>query len=159
MPRLGIQSVASVHWKPAGRKAKAANKASEKTQARSAKARVVRRIRSASFDGRTAISSAPTRGVRMIRLKTGIVLPPPDQDQEIGGDHGDQADGDAESVVLDPARLDVAQPRAGSGGRGADAVDRAVDDRPVEPERGGRELAAPDHEQQVIEVVEPPLVR
>src|ERR1035437_3509250 len=158
MPKVGIQSVASVNWKPAGPKAKAANNRSEKAQARSAKASAVRRIRSASFDGRTAISSAPTRGVRMIRLKTGIVLPPPDQDQEIGGDHGDQADGDAESVVLDPARLDVAQSRAGSCGGGADAVDRAVDDRPVEPERGVGELGTPDHEQQVVEVVEPPFV-
>src|SRR5664280_1416414 len=158
MPKVGIQSVASVNWKPAGPKAKAANNRSEKTQARSAKASAVRRIRSASFDGRTAISSAPTRGVRMIRLKTGIVLPPPDQDQEIADDHGNQADGDAESVVLDPARLDVAQSRARAGGRGADAVDRAVDDRPVEPERGVGELGAPDHEQQVVEVVEPPFV-
>src|SRR5450756_836838 len=128
MPKVGIQSVASTNWKPAGPKAKAANRTSEKTQARSAKASAVRRIRCASFDGRTAISSAPTRGVRMIRLKTGIVLPPPDQDQEIGGDHGDQADGDAESVVLDPARLDVAQSRAGPGGHGPHAIDRAVDD-------------------------------
>src|SRR5450759_489948 len=107
MPKVGIQSVASTNWKPAGPKAKAANRTSEKTQARSAKASAVRRIRSASFDGRTAISSAPTSGVRVIRLSIGIVLPPPDQDQEIARDHGDQADGDAESVVLDPTGLDL----------------------------------------------------
>src|SRR5450759_4407228 len=126
MPKVGIQLLASMNWNPAGPNAKAASSPSETTQARSAKASAVRRMRSMSFDGRTAISSAPTSGVRMIRLRIGIVLPPPDQDQEIADDHGNQADSDAESVVLDPARLDVAQSRAGPGGYGPHAVDLSL---------------------------------
>ena len=69
-----------------------------------------------------------------------------------------QADGDAEGVVLDAAGLDLAQPATGVDGARPDGVDRAVDDLAVEPPAAPSRSAADDHEQQVVQVVEPPLV-
>ena len=63
-----------------------------------------------------------------------------------------------EGVVLDPAGLDLAQAAAGLERRAADGVDGAVDDLAIEPPDRGRDPAADDDEQQVVEVVEPPLV-
>ena len=66
--------------------------------------------------------------------------------------------GDPERVVLDPARLDLAQPAARVDGGRADGVDRPVDDLAIEPPAGGRDPPADDHEQEMVELVEPPLV-
>ena len=54
---------------------------------------------------------------------------------EVRAGHHDQAEGDAERVVLDPAGLDLAQAATRLEGRPAERVDRAVDDLAVEPPR------------------------
>ena len=162
MPKAGIQSTVSLNWKPAGPKAKATSRTSESPQAARANARAVRRMSSSWRDGRAARTSAPARGVKVIRLRIGRrhrLAPPTGRDQEVADGHRDQPEGDAEGVVLDAPRLDAAEPQAGPASDGADAVDRAVDDHPVEPPDGAGEPAAPVHEEQVVEVVEPPLGR
>ena len=72
--------------------------------------------------------------------------------------HDDQPGGDAQRVVLDAPGLDLADLAAGALGQRADAVDRAVDDADVEPPQGRARPAADAHEEQVVELVEAPLV-
>ena len=70
-----------------------------------------------------------------------------------------QPDGDAQGVVLDAAGLDLAQAAAG-----ALTVARPMPltvpstTLAVEPPHGVGDAPADDHEEQVVEVVEPPLV-
>ena len=78
MPNDGIQSAASLNWKPAWVRAKAASRINDRTHVASAVPRAVRRIRSRFREGRAAISTAPRSGRKVIRLRIGrpnIVAP------------------------------------------------------------------------------------
>src|SRR5207247_6247416 len=64
----------------------------------------------------------------------------------------------AVGLLLHPARLDPPEVLAGADGRRRDVVDRVVDDATVEPPGERADAPADDDEDQVIQVVEPPLV-
>ena len=67
-------------------------------------------------------------------------------------------DGDAQGVVLDPPGLDESQAAAGLERGASERVDGPVDDLAIEPPHRVRDLAADDDEQQVVQLIEPPLV-
>ncbi len=79
MPKDGIQSVASLNWKPAWLRAKTTSRIRDRAQVTSAVPRAVRRMRLGLVDGSTAISSAPRSGRKVIRLRIGRlgIVPPP----------------------------------------------------------------------------------
>src|SRR5487761_2240503 len=170
IPKSGIQSTTSLNWKdPAadattsrpGRKARTSQRLT--THVASAKNSAVPRIAARLRRGRNAITSAPARGRKMIRLRIGKVerstaVPLPRRDDEVGAGHDDQADRDAQGVVLDVPGLDPPQPAAGAHGDPPDPVHRAIHHGPVEPPERIRRAPADHHEQEVVEVVEPPLV-
>ena len=77
---------------------------------------------------------------------------------QVRAGHDDQPERDAEGVVLDSPGLHAPQPAPGADREPADVVHGAVDDLAIEPPQRGRDAPADDDEQQVVELVEPPLV-
>ena len=107
--------------------------------------------------GENPMMTAPTSGRKTTAVSSPMDRLPP-QDQEVRAGHGDQPERDARARSSGRARSGRGRGRRRSGGHRADAVDDPVDDVLVEPGEGIREPAADDDEQQVVDVVEPPLV-
>ena len=140
---------------PAGSRPAAASETTQVSEREAERQRARARVA-----GAMATAIAPSSGRKMMIDRIGmrrrsIVS---GRQQQVRAGHHDQPDGDAQGVVLDPAGLDLAQPAAGVDGRRPDGVDGAIDDLAVEPPDGRRDPSADDHEQQVVQVVEPPLV-
>src|SRR5574337_99807 len=170
MPKAGIQSKDSRKRKPevpvsAG--TKTASRSRERQKVRKAVPRASQRTMSARWRGTKAMRMDPRRGRKMMAERIGkpFIGPAPrpgrpsaeDQDEVAAGQH-DEAHGDAQGVVLDPPGLDAPDVAARVHGHPADAVDGAVDDPAIEPPQALGDGAADADEQQVVEVVEVPLV-
>src|SRR5574340_1582 len=170
MPKAGIQSNDSWNRKPevpASAGTKTASRRRERQKVRKAVPRASQRTRSARWRGTKAITMAPRRGRKMMAERIGkpFIGPGPrprrssaeDQDEVSAGQH-DQPDGDAEGIVLDTAGLDAPEVAPRVDRHPADPVDGAVDDLAVEPPQALGDRSADPHEQQVVKVVEVPLV-
>ena len=158
MPNIGIQSTRSTNWKPGGPRDEARQHAQRDDPGgqREAQRRVARDVgpaarRHGDHDARRASGRNVTSGARGRSSRLA-------HDHQERARHHEQPDRDAQRVVLDATGLDPPQPAARAAGQQADAVDGAVDDRPVEPPQGGGDAPADPDEQQVVELVEPPLV-
>src|SRR5262245_13520119 len=160
IPNAGIQGAATTNWKSWPRSPDGmnpVNSSSEMIQVATAKPRARPR---ASRSGANATTIAPTSGrnVTIVRIgRSEIDTSAARQEEERAGHH-DQPDRDAQRVVLDAPGLDLADLAAGPDRDRGEAVDRAVDDPPVEPPERVGDAAADHDEQQVVELVEPPLV-
>src|SRR5262245_5591714 len=160
IPNAGIQGAATTNWKSWPRSPDGmnpVNSSSEMIQVATAKPRARPR---ASRSGANATTIAPTSGrnVTIVRIgRSEIDTSAACQEEERAGHH-DQADRDAQRVVLDAPGLDLADLPAGPDRDRGETVDRAVDDPPVEPPERVGDAAADHDEHQVVELVEPPLV-
>jgi hypothetical protein len=71
MPKLGIQSNASLYWNPAWPEANAASSSSDRTQTTRAVPRAARRTRSGRLDGMQATRTTPATGRNVIKPRIG----------------------------------------------------------------------------------------
>src|SRR5262249_33896462 len=136
---------------------------SESTQSTRAVPSATARMAPTLPRGTIATSSAPISGTKTISESSGtpvmFIGRSPRRDHEVAAGHHDEADRDAEGVVLHATGRDAPQAAAGVRGERTDAVHGPVDDHPVEPPQGIRDASADPDEQQVVQVVEPPLVQ
>jgi hypothetical protein len=69
-----------------------------------------------------------------------------------------EAEGDAERIVLHSTGLDLSQTTTATRGECRNAVNRAIDNTAVEPPECIRKLSAEAHEDEIVQVIEVPAV-
>ena len=142
MPKSGIQSTVSTNWKPT-----VARQVAEEQEERDdpGHEREAERDRPGGTRGQDRDDDrADERQERDDGQDrhAGEVHRQRHRQHEVRAGHDDQADRDAERVVLDAAGLDPAQAAPGRDRAAADGVDGAVDDLAVEPPHRRRDAAA-----------------